>query len=144
MACAATEESEPQHGSGANGTGADAGEASVGLGGKGGSKSSGGGNLNIGDTTGGGADSSGVGGACAGEVTKGELIPLDVHIMLDTSLSMLESTGPGVNKWEAVKEALAAFLNDESSAGIGDGTDESSCAGGLGTEHRGACGERDA
>ena len=122
LACAATEESKPSHGSGATGSGADAGEGTLDLGGKGGSKGSVAGTLNVGDVTGAGAESSVVGGAaCAGEVTQGELIPLDVHIMLDTSLSMLESTGPGMDKWKAVKQALAAFLNDEGSAGIGVG-----------------------
>jgi len=117
MACASSEDGDDKS-QGSAGSSASGG--TLDLGGKGGSKSSGGGALNVGDTTSGG-DDTGFGGACAGEVTKGELIPLDVHIMLDTSLSMLEATGPGMNKWEAVKEALTAFLNDDGSAGIGVG-----------------------
>lgn len=58
---------------------------------------------------------------CAEEVVTGKLAPLDLFVMLDTSGSMLETTGAGVEKWVAVKQALSEFLNDEGSAGIGVG-----------------------
>ena len=40
------------------------------------------------------------------DITKGEVIPLDVHIMLDTSGSLLVPTGLGTNNWTAIKDAL--------------------------------------
>src|SRR5687768_14910736 len=53
--------------------------------------------------------------ACATETLKGESLPLDIHIMLDASGSMM---GPvtGGTKWSAVKTALKGFINDPNSA----------------------------
>src|SRR5262245_52281183 len=62
--------------------------------------------------------------ACAGSSVKGELIPLDMYIMLDKSGSMLDKTGQNGNgppKWDAVTAALDAFFADQGSDGLGVG-----------------------
>lgn len=59
-------------------------------------------------------------GECAGEVTTGKLLPLDMFVMLDTSGSMLE-TAAGTDKWSSVKQAMTTFLRDPGSAGLGVG-----------------------
>jgi hypothetical protein len=70
----------------------------------------------------GGSVSDGGGGACAGDLTEAELLPLDMYLMLDRSLSMEEETDtPGVTKWEAIKSALSSFAVDSQSVGIGVG-----------------------
>ncbi|MFO7181669.1 MAG: VWA domain-containing protein [Pseudomonadota bacterium] len=58
---------------------------------------------------------------CAGDVVSGKLAPLDMFVMLDTSGSMLDPTENGTQKWEAVKEAIIAFLRDPGSVGLGVG-----------------------
>lgn len=58
---------------------------------------------------------------CATQTTSGELIPLDMYVMLDSSGSMLELTGPGPSKWNAVLQALEDFLNDPRTTGLGMG-----------------------
>jgi hypothetical protein len=55
------------------------------------------------------------GGGCAGTSVKAQLIPLDMYIMLDQSLSM-EGT-----KWTSVTNAIATFVQQPSAAGIGVG-----------------------
>ncbi|HEV8245208.1 MAG TPA: hypothetical protein VGP93_05545, partial [Polyangiaceae bacterium] len=80
-----------------------------------------GGSTSIGATGNSTAGDQGFGGACAGEITKGELIPLDVYIMLDTSRSMVDFSGVAITKWQAVKTALTTFLQDPTSTGIGVG-----------------------
>ena len=79
-------------------------------------------------TTGTGAidNSPGGGGAggeqnCAGEQHAAELLPLDVYIMLDRSLSMYGATSSGSTKWQAITTALEAFVADPESDGIGVG-----------------------
>ena len=59
--------------------------------------------------------------ACATSTTRAERVPLDLYLMLDSSYSMLEDAAPGVNKWEAVRSALATFMMDGKSAGLGLG-----------------------
>lgn len=77
-----------------------------------------------GTNSGAGAMSSGgrggLTGECAGEVTTGKLLPLDMFVMLDTSGSMLE-TAAGKDKWSSVKHAMTTFLRDPGSAGLGVG-----------------------
>jgi len=63
----------------------------------------------------------GAGGECAGEQHTAELIPLDVYIMLDRSLSMNAPTASGASKWDAITQALEAFVSDPGSEGIGVG-----------------------
>ncbi|HET7539472.1 MAG TPA: VWA domain-containing protein [Polyangiaceae bacterium] len=48
-------------------------------------------------------------------------VPLDLLILLDASGSMLDLTGGGSSKWDGVKRALEAFLEDSASAGVGVG-----------------------
>ncbi|HEY3665110.1 MAG TPA: vWA domain-containing protein, partial [Polyangiaceae bacterium] len=59
--------------------------------------------------------------ACAAEVSTAHVVPLDMYIMMDTSLSMNDITETGIVKWDAVKTALESFLKDDSSAGLGVG-----------------------
>lgn len=73
-------------------------------------------------------DNTGLGGggaagerSCAGEEHEAELLPLDVYVMLDRSLSMNAATNTGSTKWEAITSALEAFVSDENSEGIGVG-----------------------
>ncbi len=58
---------------------------------------------------------------CAATVSKAELLPLDLYVMLDSSGSMSEDAPEGGTKWDAVKGALEAFISDESSSDIGVG-----------------------
>ncbi len=95
--------------------------------------------------------------ACATETKTGEALPLDIHIMLDASGSMMAKTGAtgnGPTKWSAVKDALKGFIGDAKSAGIGVGlqifpivhagapatcTSDAQCAGGYGSCFLKAC-----
>jgi hypothetical protein len=96
------------------GTGGAGGAAAAAAGGSGnGSANGGSGAVEIDATAGsGGIDE------CAGETIKGELIPLDMYVMFDTSYSMVD---PDPTKWLAVTQALTSFLLDPGSAGLGVG-----------------------
>jgi hypothetical protein len=65
--------------------------------------------------------------SCAADVSKAEVVPLDMYIMLDVSGSMLQetamydSTGTAITKWTAIKTALTSFISDEASSGMGVG-----------------------
>ncbi|HVJ16596.1 MAG TPA: hypothetical protein VM686_14240 [Polyangiaceae bacterium] len=119
IACSASEESDPPRGTPMS-SGATAGTIDLGEGG--GATTGRGGSSSIGIGSGGDGDPGlSFAGACAAEITKGEVIPLDVHIMLDTSGSLLVPTGLGTNNWTAIKDALEAFLLDPGSDGIGVG-----------------------
>ncbi len=115
-----------QTGSGASGGGTNSGGnggagASGGAGGNGGENIGGFGASGGGNTSGNGA---GGGEVCAGAKVKGELVPLDMYIMLDKSGSMLDKTGAagtGPSKWDAVTGALKAFFADPGSDGLGVG-----------------------
>jgi hypothetical protein len=83
----------------------------------------GGPNLDL-DAGQGGPDNMGLGGAggnCAGDEHAAELLPLDVYVMLDRSLSMNATTTTGNTKWEAITSALESFVSDPGSDGIGVG-----------------------
>ncbi len=69
----------------------------------------------------GAAGSAGKGASCAGDITKAELVPLDIFVMLDSSGSMLESTALGTTKWQDVSMALGSFFRDPGSAGLSVG-----------------------
>jgi hypothetical protein len=56
--------------------------------------------------------------ACATETQRANPLPLDVHLMLDTSGSMSWVTASGASKWSQVRDALSAFANDPRSAGL--------------------------
>ncbi len=59
---------------------------------------------------------------CASTTSSATLVPLDMYIMMDQSGSMKEATGTaGVNKWQAIVQAISAFVNDPKSSGIGVG-----------------------
>jgi hypothetical protein len=62
---------------------------------------------------------------CLGETRQAEAIGLDIFVMLDTSGSMLDplpNAGAGVaTKWDAVRQSLQSFVEDEGTADIGMG-----------------------
>ena len=58
---------------------------------------------------------------CVGETQNAKQVQVDMYIMLDRSDSMLELTGAGPNKWDAVRSALTAFVGDSASEGLGVG-----------------------
>jgi hypothetical protein len=60
-------------------------------------------------------------GACATDTQKGQVLPLDLYIMQDTSGSMWTQIAQNVSKYSAVKSALTTFVNDPGSAGMGVG-----------------------
>ncbi len=76
-------------------------------------------------------DAAGAGGtpddSCAADVSKAEVVPLDMYIMLDVSGSMLDTTstydnmGKAISKWSAVKAALEGFITADTSSGLGVG-----------------------
>ena len=70
-----------------------------------------------------GSGISGVSGdaACATESVAAQRLGLDLYLMLDSSYSMLETTASGMDKWDAVKAAIAEFMMAPESAGIGLG-----------------------
>ncbi len=118
------------------GSSTDSGAASGHGGGAGSVGGSNGGDGNIGGNPNGdiGGDGSGIGGgngggnggggSCAGSTVKGEVIPLDMYIMLDRSGSMSDKTGAsgsGPSKWNAVRDALGAFFEDPGSDELGVG-----------------------
>ncbi|HEX7669452.1 MAG TPA: vWA domain-containing protein, partial [Polyangiaceae bacterium] len=59
--------------------------------------------------------------ACLAEVQKGELLPLDLYVLLDRSASMTDPTSTGESKWDAVRGAFESFVKDPASAGLGVG-----------------------
>ena len=63
---------------------------------------------------------SGPGDRCAADVFMAEVAPLDLLLLVDSSGSMREKAGPQ-SKWDMARGALAAFLKDPKSAGIGAG-----------------------
>jgi hypothetical protein len=58
---------------------------------------------------------------CVGETQKATMVDVDMYIMLDRSGSMLEPTGAGPTKWDAIRQALTSFLQDPQSSGLGVG-----------------------
>jgi hypothetical protein len=59
--------------------------------------------------------------SCAGTTQTAELLPLDIFLLQDRSGSMTEATSTGATKWDAMKAAMTAFVNDPASAGLGMG-----------------------
>ena len=59
--------------------------------------------------------------ACATDKQQAKLAPLDLLVMQDTSGSMFGITSGVTTKWDSVKQAMASFMSDPSSAGIGIG-----------------------
>jgi hypothetical protein len=73
----------------------------------------------------GGAPSSMGGGdgaeTCAASVSKAELLPLDLYFMIDASASMNQPTADGDTKWDAIRDALRAFIEDQDASDLGVG-----------------------
>jgi hypothetical protein len=63
-----------------------------------------------------GGNSDASGGACAADTYPGELVPLDLYVMLDKSSSMTDG-----GKWASVTTALKDFAKADDSHGIGVG-----------------------
>jgi hypothetical protein len=59
--------------------------------------------------------------ACTAFNATADVAPLDVFLMVDSSGSMDFKTAEGISKWSAMRQALAAFLVDPASSGIGAG-----------------------
>jgi Mg-chelatase subunit ChlD len=57
---------------------------------------------------------------CASDVQKAKLQPIDLLLLLDASGSMADKAGPR-DRWEMARDALAAFLKDDRSVGLGVG-----------------------
>lgn len=58
---------------------------------------------------------------CAADVSTAELVEIDIHLMLDSSSSMLDLMPNGSSKWDAVVDSLIGFVEDPATAGIGVG-----------------------
>jgi hypothetical protein len=58
---------------------------------------------------------------CATDTEKGQVLPLDLYIMQDTSGSMWTLIAQNESKYAAVKSALTTFVNDPGSDGMGVG-----------------------
>jgi Mg-chelatase subunit ChlD len=61
--------------------------------------------------------------ACATATQRAQQVPLDIYVMMDSSGSMTDVIAPNstTTKWDAVRDAVIAFLQDPQSAGIGVG-----------------------
>jgi hypothetical protein len=106
-------------GSGATSGGGGSTGKGGGAGGSGGSASGSGGTASGTGGSMGTVDASGLDGACAASSTGAEPVPLDLYFLMDSSKSMLETTGAGTTKWAAVSSALDMFFADSGSAGLG-------------------------
>jgi hypothetical protein len=84
----------------------------------GGSNGSGGNSSGTGSSSG-TVDAAGLDGACAASSVGAQPVPLDLYFLMDSSKSMLETTGAGTSKWAAVSAALDMFFADSGSAGLG-------------------------
>jgi hypothetical protein len=58
---------------------------------------------------------------CIGESFAGEPFPLDMFVMMDQSGSMGLDAGNTLTRWQTVKNALAEFVNQPATAGLGIG-----------------------
>lgn len=63
----------------------------------------------------------GDGEACVATVTTADLVDIDIHLMLDSSGSMLDQLPNGSTKWDAIVESLINFVEDPNTADIGIG-----------------------
>ncbi len=59
--------------------------------------------------------------ACATQTARAQRLPIDLYLMLDSSLSMSRLTASKQSKWDAVRGALGTFFADPQSAGVGVG-----------------------
>lgn len=58
---------------------------------------------------------------CAKDVYSGELVPLDLYVLLDRSDSMLDPDENGLQRWSAITQALKNFVGLPSSGGLSVG-----------------------
>jgi hypothetical protein len=100
-ACGGTGGSSGTGGSGAGGAAASGGSGAIGSGGSGAIASGG---------------QGGSGAVCQADPYDGQLVPLDMYVMLDRSASMTEQ-----NKWGAVTSALKGFVGLQNLSGLGMG-----------------------
>jgi hypothetical protein len=62
------------------------------------------------------------GAACAGLSLEAERVDVDMYVMMDRSVSMAEKVGnTGRIRWDFVRDAVRAFVQDRSAANIGVG-----------------------
>jgi Mg-chelatase subunit ChlD len=113
--CSSTSDTSGAHGRGASGAGGSSSVVSVGDG----TSGSRGGSSGKGTTTGSNCANVDFDG-CTGENFEGEALALDIYVMFDQSGSMASDVG-GTTRLEAVQSAMATFLSDPKSAGIGVG-----------------------
>jgi hypothetical protein len=98
----------------------------TGGGGDGGSAQPGGAGPGIGLPDGGGTSGEvspsapGAGEQCAEEILTGEMVPVDLMLVIDASGSMRVMVG-GKTRWEQVTEGLGTFVRDPRSTGLGVG-----------------------
>jgi hypothetical protein len=91
---------------------------------------------------------------CAADTQTAQQVPVDLYLMVDSSGSMADETAGGTKKWDDVKAALASFVDDPASAGLGVAlqffpiihagvpgscTSDASCGGGANSCARHAC-----
>jgi hypothetical protein len=81
-------------------------------------------------------DSAGAGGesaeACTGVSVEAEVIPVDLFIMMDRSQSMgFAVEGSNMTRWEALRDAVQAFVEDPAAGDIGAGIGFFSISGGA-------------
>jgi hypothetical protein len=61
-------------------------------------------------------------GVCSATMTAAEPVPLDLYVLMDSSLSMNDSpTTTAPPKWTTVRSAMKTFFESQSSAGLGVG-----------------------
>jgi hypothetical protein len=60
-------------------------------------------------------------GACSANSIAAERVPLDLYVLMDSSLSMNEMPTAGTTKWSNVRMAMKSFFESSSSAGLGVG-----------------------
>jgi len=60
-------------------------------------------------------------GVCSATMTAAEPVPLDLYVLMDSSLSMKDPTSSGAMKWDTVRSAMKSFFESQSSAGLGVG-----------------------
>lgn len=96
--------------------------ASAGSGGTAGSAGSGGngGDAGFGGVLDGGGSDAELPG-CATESYAGDVIPLDIYVLLDRSDSMLDADVNGLQRWSAITQAIKNFVDLQGNAGIGLG-----------------------
>jgi Mg-chelatase subunit ChlD len=122
LLCACSASRPGSRNGGASAKGTSDGGAALGNGGSAG-QGSGFGNASMG-TAGARADASmprALSADCVGQTQRAAKVDVDMYIMLDRSDSMREKTGAGPTKWEAIRTALTAFVQDSQSSGLGVG-----------------------